>query len=44
MGTGNAPVALDYRDGDIVGNITTTGFTHVNGSTEQSRMAYIAIG
>lgn len=44
MGTGNAPGNLQYRDGEMVGNITTTGFTHCSGCSEQSRMAYVAIG
>lgn len=44
MGTGNAPGNIQYRDGEMVDNITTTGFTHYSGCTERSRMAYIAIG
>ena len=44
MGTGNAPGDIKYRDGELVGQITTTGFTHKSGCTEQSRMSYIAIG
>ena len=44
MGYGNSPRPMEYRDGEMVSNITTTGFTHYNGCTEQARMAYIAIG
>ena len=44
MGTGNAPGNIQYRDGEMVGSITTTGFTHYSGCTEQARMCYIAIG
>ena len=44
MGYGNSPRPMEYRDGEMVSNITTTGFTHYNGCTEQARMAYLAIG
>lgn len=44
MGTGNAPGNIQYRDGEMVGKITTTGFVHCSGCTELSHMCYIAIG
>lgn len=44
MGRGNGASWGQYRDGELVNNITTTGFTTYSGCGEQSRMCYIAIG
>lgn len=44
MGTGNGASWGQYRDGELVNNITTTGFTTTSGCGEQSRMCYFAIG
>ena len=44
MGTGNGAPWGQYRDGDLVGTITTSGFSTTSGNGEQSRMCYFAIG
>ena len=44
MGGGNAPGNIPYRNGELVAEITTTGFTTASSCSEQARMCYIAIG
>lgn len=44
MGTGNGASWGQYRDGECVGTITTSGFSTTSGCGEQSRMCYIAVG
>ena len=44
MGTGNGASWGQYRDGDLVGSLTVSGFTTASGCGEQSRMCFFAIG
>ena len=44
MGGGNSPGNIQYRNGELVAEITTSGFTTASSCSEQARMCYIAIG
>lgn len=43
-GTYNAPGNLTYRNAQLVGSITNTGFTLQSSCSEQSKVGYIAVG
>lgn len=44
MGGGNSPGNIQYRNGELVAEITQSGFTTASSCSEQARMCYIAIG
>ena len=44
MGTGNGASWGQYRDGELVATISSSGFNAYSGCGEQSRMCYIAVG
>lgn len=44
MGGGNSPGSVQYRNGELIVEITTSGFTTASSCSEQSRMCYFAIG
>ena len=44
MGGGNAPGNIQYRNGELIAEITTSGFTTASSCSEQVRMCYFAIG
>ena len=44
MGGGNSPGNIQYRNGELIAEITTSGFTTASSCSEQARMCYVAIG